>query len=330
MFNKIYVKLKENIKFILIKFLITVLIFCFIVVPIPNSYIITSGGISLINEKITIGEDNIKSNYYSAYVNQLSATIPFYLISLINKEWDFNKIKSRKNDELSSNILLNNSIDNSIILAYKLANKDVNITNSTNEVIYIFDEANTTIEVGDNILRVDDKDIKSINDYISIINTKKVGDILRVEVIKNGKSYNRNIEILEENGIKQTGISIVTNYEYTTNPSININFSSQESGPSAGLMLFISIYDALTNSNFSTNKKIVGTGMIDEMGNVLPIGGVEYKFKAAIKENADIFIVGNNTNYQEVLNIYNQGNYDVKIIPVDNVMEAIKKLEECC
>ena len=53
------------------------------------------------------------------------------------------------------------------------------------------------------------------------------------------------------------------------------------------------IYDYLTEEDITKGRTIVGTGTIDENGNVGSIGGVKYKLKGAVKNKAEIFLVPN-------------------------------------
>ena len=52
-------------------------------------------------------------------------------------------------------------------------------------------------------------------------------------------------------------------------------------GPSAGLMLALSVYDRLTPGNLAGDVTVAGTGTIDDAGNVGPIGGIQQKMYAA-------------------------------------------------
>ena len=93
-------------------------------------------------------------------------------------------------------------------------------------------------------------------------------------------------------------------------------------------MLSLAIYDYLTNEDIARNRKIVGTGTIDSDGKVGSIGGVKYKLKGAVKNKADIFIVPDGENYEEVIKLVNENNYNIKIIKaitLDNVIEELKK-----
>jgi PDZ domain-containing protein len=72
---------------------------------------------------------------------------------------------------------------------------------------------------------------------------------------------------------------------------------------------------------------IVGTGTIDIDGKVGEIGGVKYKLKGAIKNDADIFFVPNGKNYEEAIKLKKKHGYDIKIVGVSTLDDAISYLE---
>ena len=63
-------------------------------------------------------------------------------------------------------------------------------------------------------------------------------------------------------------------------------------------------------------------------GNVGSIGGVTYKLRGAIKEKADIFIVPNEDNYKEVMEVVNKEKLNIKVIGVDTFKDAVDKLSQ--
>ena len=65
----------------------------------------------------------------------------------------------------------------------------------------------------------------------------------------------------------------MTTYEYDTDPSINIETKSSESGSSGGLMLTLAIYDLITEDDIAAGRTIVGTGTISVDGTVGEIDG---------------------------------------------------------
>ena len=72
--------------------------------------------------------------------------------------------------------------------------------------------------------------------------------------------------------------------------------------------------------------KIVGTGTIDLDGNVGEISGIEYKLKAAVKEEADIFLAPAGINYEKAIVLANQNNYDINIIGVATFEDTLNYL----
>ena len=124
------------------------------------------------------------------------------------------------------------------------------------------------------------------------------------------------------------GIMISNISELETNPKIELKFNSSESGSSGGLMMTLAIYNYLIDDDITKGRKIVGTGTIDELGNVGSIGGVKYKLAGAVKEKADLFLVPFGENYEEAKKEKEEKNYDIKIVAVKTLDEAISYLEK--
>lgn len=113
--------------------------------------------------------------------------------------------------------------------------------------------------------------------------------------------------------------------DVTPSKEVSINFKESESGPSGGFMMSLSIYDYLTSEDLTKGLKIVGTGTIDEFGNVGVIGGIGHKIKAAVKEDADIFFAPS-ANYAEALEVVTEENLDITLVEVSHIDDAIEYL----
>ena len=331
MLNKIYVNVKNFIKDNFVFLLSLLIIYLFLTFPLPY-YIYNGGGILGINDRIEI--DNLESSKQDinlCYVNQLKGNVGTFLLSYIIPHWDKEKIVNEEynyEEELyRSKIMLEESINNATINAYKKADKEYNITGEKVLVTYIFDEAKTDLEVGDQIIKVDDNIIHNADEFKNIINENEIGKELSIEVLSKDKKKIRKATVIDLEGEKKTGIGIITNYLIETDPEIEIKFKGNEAGPSGGLMLTVAIYDKLTNSNISKDKKICGTGTIDISGNVGEIGGVKYKLKGAVDSGCDIFITPTD-NYEEVKKEMKKNKYDIEIYEAktfDETMEYLLK-----
>ena len=91
-------------------------------------------------------------------------------------------------------------------------------------------------------------------------------------------------------------------------------------------MMSLMVYNALTKQDLTHGKKIVGTGTISLNGQVGEIGGVKYKLMGAVKDHADIFLVPEG-NYQEALEVKKDKKYDIDIVSVKTINDAITYLE---
>ena len=108
---------------------------------------------------------------------------------------------------------------------------------------------------------------------------------------------------------------------------MDIKFKDSESGSSGGLMLALTIYNAISGEDIIKRRNIAGTGTISVDGTVGEIDGIKYKIMGAAEDNMDIVLVPED-NYEEAIRIKNTYNYDMEIIMVKTFREAINYLNE--
>ncbi len=333
MINKLYAQIKKTIKEYKFSFMLLIIVLIVLNFPLPY-YIDTPGGAMDISTKVSL-ENSYKSKgtFNFAYVNELKATTSLYIISLFNKDWTLIKQENMKYDnetieemEFRNKISMEESHDNAIITSYNALGNKVNIQKEHIYITYIDKKANTDLKIGDEIISIDGEIVNTKEELISKIRKYNENDIVNIEVIRDDKRISTKSKIIKEDGISLIGAMLSTDKELETNPKIEILSEKNESGPSGGLMLSLSIYDALTKEDITKGLKIVGTGTIDEKGNVGSIGGVEYKLKGAVKEKAHLFIVPNGDNYKEAMKIKKENNYDIKIKGVSTFEETLNYL----
>ena len=316
--------IKNNLIFILIIF-IGIFILKF---KLPY-YIEAPGGLENLEKRYKINNEyKSKGSFNLTYVSEYDANIPMYIYVLINKDFDIVKKKESiptnstyEEEKLRGKLMYKDSIDNAIIASYKEANKSIKIINRVPTIIYITKESKSDFKVGDQIIEIDNQKVSSKKDIEKIVKASK--NKLNVKVINNNKTYNRVVEKTNN----KLGILIIDEKKIEEDPKIKISTKSDEYGPSGGLMISLEIYNKLTEYDLTRGLKISGTGTIDEDGNVGSIDGVKYKLKGAVKNKADIFLVPSE-NYKEAINIKKKNNYNIKIIKVDTLKEAIKKIKE--
>lgn len=321
--------IKENYKLII--FFIVILV-CF-TIHLPY-YIDAPGGISNVANKIELDGYKTKGSFNLVYVREYRATIPTILFSFINKDWNIYKksdvMLDTENDTsylIRDKVLMNESISNAIYVAYTTANKEIKLKNTRVTIIYIDEDADTNLNVGDEIISIDNNLINKKEDITSILNTKKVNKKINIKVKNNNKTYDKYAYINEIDNKKQIGIAVTNIKEYDMSPEIKINIDKNESGSSGGLALSLAIYNSLVKEDITKGKTIVVTGTMEEDGTVGSIGGIEYKLKSAESSKAPLFIVPNGENYDEAIKLKKEKNYKIKIIGVSTFKEAIEYLK---
>lgn len=332
MFNKIYENIKkfikENYKTLLLYLIL--LIICTYRLPF---YIYTGGGTIDLEKRIDL-KGNEKGSYNLAYVKQIYATIPTYLLSFVMDKWDVVKVSDLQIDneedvkdiDNREKLYLEEANNHAILNAYKLAGKTINMKESSYKVIYVNKDSDTNIIVGDKLLSVNGVKITNNLEYKKYLQTLEVGTRLEIKVERNNKEIDCYAILKEIDGEKIIGLYLVNIYDYELDPPINLKFKWNESGSSGGFMLSLAIYDRLVDNDLTKGRKIVGTGTIDANGNVGEIGGVKYKVLGASKEKADIFFCPKE-NYEEAINTKNKYNLKLKIVKVETLEEAINYLK---
>lgn len=332
MFNKIYENIKkfikENYKTLLLYLIL--LIICTYRLPF---YIYTGGGTIDLEKRIDL-KGNEKGSYNLAYVKQIYATIPTYLLSFVMDKWDVVKVSDLQIDneedvkdiDNREKLYLEEANNHAILNAYKLAGKTINMKESSYKVIYVNKDSDTNIIVGDKLLSVNGVKITNNLEYKKYLQTLDVGTKLEIKVERNNKEIDCYAILKEIDGEKIIGLYLVNIYDYELDPPINLKFKWNESGSSGGFMLSLAIYDRLVDDDLTKGRKIVGTGTIDANGNVGEIGGVKYKVLGASKEKADIFFCPKE-NYEEAINTKNKYNLKLKIVKVETLEEAINYLK---
>lgn len=97
-------------------------------------------------------------------------------------------------------------------------------------------------------------------------------------------------------------------------------------GPSAGLMIALTVYDSvLPGVDLAAGRTVAGTGMIDQSGVVGPVGGAGLKVIAAHRRGASVFLVPQ-ANLAEARAALPQGSA-LEIVGVDTFEDARKALE---
>ena len=290
-------------------------------------YIEAPGGTINLTERIDENYNKKNGSLNMLYVTEYKGNIVTVLLSKIIKTWDLYEISNQQvSDEdakdiyIRNKVMLENSIQNATLVAYKEANKKIEIKETKN--IVIATTKDNGIEIGDEIIEVDNTPVIDITTIKKYLETKKENDIVKIKIKRNGKTKEIPITL---DKTKVIGIAMITNYEYETEDELNINFKSGEGGSSGGLVLALGIYSEITGIDLLKGRNVAGTGTIDALGNVGEIDGVKYKIAGAVKNKMDVILVSP-YNYEEAKKVIKENNYKIELVKVSTFKEAIEYL----
>ncbi len=314
--------LKENLSFLLM----LALIFAIFKIELPY-YIEAPGGTINLSKRINENYNRKDGSLNMLYVTEYKGNIVTVLLSKVIKTWDLYEIKkqqvSNENTHdiyIRNKVMLDNSTGNATYVAYKYANKDINITSKEN--IVIATTKDNHFEIGDIILTVDDLEVENINTIKEYLKNKDPGDEIDIKIERNNKEKHIK-EILDED--KVLGIMMVTNYTYDVSDNLSIAFKNGEGGSSGGLIITLGIYSEITGTDLLKGRNIAGTGTIDIDGNVGEIDGIKYKIAGAVRNHMDVVLVSP-YNYEEAKKVVEENNYQIEIIKVNTFKEAVDYL----
>ena len=326
--KKIKKYIKDNYLFI-ISCLILIFLFNY---HLPY-YINMPGGTIKVNDRIACKKcSDINGSLNMLYVTEYEATVPTYLLSLVIPNWDLERISEQQiSNETPEDIynrnrlMLENSVDNAIYVAYTNSNKEIKVKSKKN--IVIATTKNNGLNIGDEVLEINGKEIENIEEIRNIIQNSAVNKKLLFKVLRNNKEEDIQVKVIKQNSKKMIGAVITTDYDYELDPKIKLKFRSSESGSSGGMMLALSIYTKINDQDIIKGRKIAGTGTIDYEGNVGKIDGIKYKIMGAHKDNMDIVLVPKE-NYKEAISVAEKNHYKLKIVKVETFKDVIDYLSK--
>lgn len=117
------------------------------------------------------------------------------------------------------------------------------------------------------------------------------------------------------------GISSRDYFAYTSQVEVEWELETVK-GPSAGMMMTLSLFNALTPDDLTMGDVIAGTGEISLDGDVGPIGGLPYKIRAAEREGATLFVYP--VENEDELEGFSTG---IELYGVDTLDDAIEFLQ---
>ena len=155
--------------------------------------------------------------------------------------------------------------------------------------------AQAGLQRGDLITAVNGQPIETDAQLVTLIGTMKPGQSVALDLKPNNSDDQRELNVTLGAREDQPDRPLLGVVPSTYRPSydfpVQVNIDSKGIiGPSAGLVLTLSIIQALSSTDITHGHNVAATGTVDMQGNVGPIGGIEDKVLAA-EGHADYFFV---------------------------------------
>lgn len=154
--------------------------------------------------------------------------------------------------------------------------------------------ADGTLRPGDVIVGVDDVAVGASDDLRAALaagpdeprrlTLRRLGETVEVEVTPR--------DLATRSGpIVGIGVEIET-VEPRIDLPVGVEIDSGRiGGPSAGLLLALTVFDKASEVDLAAGRRIAGTGLLAPDGTVGPVGGVRQKMRSAQRDGAQLFLV---------------------------------------
>jgi PDZ domain-containing protein len=181
------------------------------------------------------------------------------------------------------------------------------------------------LERGDVVLAVDGQPVQLASDLGTNLSKRSSGDEVTVTFRRDGAERQVRIRLERVAQLNRPGLGVAVE---TVEPDVSLPFpvdvdQGDIGGPSAGLMIALTVYDLVHPGDLTAGRTVAGTGTIDINGEVGPVGGVRQKVEAAKDSDAGLFLVP----VEEAEDARAAAGADLPVVAVRNFQEAVAHLE---
>jgi PDZ domain-containing protein len=186
--------------------------------------------------------------------------------------------------------------------------------------------AASVLRAGDVIRTIDGVDVRNADDLRRETGKRPVGQTVRVGFIHAGKAREAVIGTVgAPDDPKRPVIGIDPKVDATAPFDVKIR-TDPVGGPSAGLMLTLGIIELLTEGSLTGGVHVAGTGTINDLGEVGPIGGIHQKLVGARKAGVTHFLVPD-LNWDAAQRARPDGLTLHRVATLDDALEALGEIK---
>ncbi|KRN88923.1 SepM family pheromone-processing serine protease [Ligilactobacillus ceti] len=338
----------KKIRNIFISIVVILSIVIVMLIPLPY-YVEFPGAAKPVSNYIKVEQPTHQSGktneYLLVYVRVGRMTPLTYIMSKFEPQSQIipaKKIVGNYSDDDKNNFdhyQMENSYETAKYVALTAAKRPVELQTKGLYVARIIPESKfkDKLKFGDVITEINGHKFTNLDDYLKSFAKMKIGDPITVTYLRDKKEYTATAKAIELRDNKTTqaglGINFINKLQVVSKEKITADLNSL-SGPSAGMIMALDIYNQLKPNAFKKQRIIGGTGTLNLDGTIGPIGGVDKKVVSCAKAKAEIFFVPEikysqqkMSNYEEAVKVVKQRNLKIKVVPVKNFQDVIEYLQ---
>lgn len=187
--------------------------------------------------------------------------------------------------------------------------------------------AEGVLEPGDVIVSAGGEPVSLATEFIGVVSQLEEGEEIGLTVERDGRRVELTVTVGPVLGLDQPGLGVqiqTVDRVISLPVEVTVDEDSRIGGPSAGLMMALTVYDLVEPGDLTEGRVVAGTGTVDTGGNVGPVGGVEQKVRGALEAGAEVFLVP----ASQVGIAREAAPSRLEVIGITTVEEAIEALQE--
>lgn len=180
-------------------------------------------------------------------------------------------------------------------VAMEAAGLEVSVSGGGVRVVDVVDgsPADDVIRQGDVITHVDGERVRLASALAALTMRADAGDVIELTMQRGDRTFTRDVELERIDRLDRVGLGVAIR---TLSPELelprDLDLDLEDiGGPSAGLMMALTVFDAVDEADLLDGRKVAGTGTIDLRGMVGEVGEIDLKVIAAERSGADLFFV---------------------------------------
>ncbi len=186
--------------------------------------------------------------------------------------------------------------------------------------------ADGALERGDVIVAIDGEEVDTSLDLVQEVTTPDAeGQRRRLTALRGGDEIRVSVTPRPlTRDAPQLGVQAVTLDLRVELPFAVSVDAGRTGGPSAGLMVALTVYDLIHEVDLADGRRIAGTGQMEPSGAISPIGGLAHKVVGAHRAGADVFLVPQSQGDEAAAAL--PSGSDMRIVDIATLDDAVAAL----